>query len=259
MVALTAEAELGVEFRRVARHSVRSMTHNKFIGRKNSTLLPTTPLVVGTVHSRGSLAAALRATPAALDVLEFRVDGFAPDPGPLLAAAPRVKLPTIVTVRHPAEGGAHGLSVERRRELYRVFLPWAHYLDVELRSVAALSELLVEARERGVRIIVSSHDFRRTPTTAEMRRRAVRAMRAGADIFKMAAFTRKASELTSLLALFATPPPLPLSVMGMGPLGKISRLLFGRLGSLLNYGYLHRPNADGQWEARELKRRLGEV
>ena len=39
----------------------------------------------------------------------------------------------------------------------------------------------------------------------------------------------------------------------------MSRLLFARCGSVLNYGYLHRPNASGQWEAWELKARLGEL
>ena len=51
----------------------------------------------------------------------------------------------------------------------------------------------------------------------------------------------------------------PLSVMGMGPLGKASRLLFARAGSLLNYGYLGEPQVSGQWSALTLKARLEEV
>jgi 3-dehydroquinate dehydratase I len=227
--------------------------------RENSTLLPTIPLVVGTVHSPGSLSAALRATPAALDVLEFRVDAFAADPRPLLAAAPRVRHPIIVTVRHPEEGGAHALGTARRRELYREFLPWARFIDVELRSAAALAGIIAEARERGIGVVISSHDFRRTPATAELRRRAVRARQAGADVCKVATFTRTPADLARLVALFATAAPLPWSVMGMGPLGKVSRLLFARLGSRLNYGFLHRPNADGQWAARDLKERMREL
>jgi 3-dehydroquinate dehydratase I len=226
---------------------------------KNSRLLPITPLVVGTVHSAGSLAAALRATPSALDVLEFRVDAFAPDPRALLAAAARVKLPLMVTVRHPLEGGVHSLNARQRRELYFAFLPSARFIDVELRSVEALADVIAAARERKIGVIVSSHDFRRTPPTAELQRRALQARRAGAAIFKVATVTRTPADLTRLVALFANPSPVPLSVMGMGPLGKVSRLLFGRLGSRLNYGYLHHQNADGQWAARELKSRLREL
>jgi 3-dehydroquinate dehydratase len=47
--------------------------------------------------------------------------------------------------------------------------------------------------------------------------------------------------------------------MGMGRFGKISRLLLAQTGSVLNYGYLDRPNASGQWEAVLLKKRLAEL
>lgn len=258
-LALTAGAVLKIEFRGEARHSVRSMAHNKMTKGKNSRLLLNAPLVVGTVHSPGSLAAGLRQTPATVDLVELRVDAFADDPRPLLAAAPRFRVPAIVTVRHPAEGGAHALSAARRRALYLQFLPHARLIDLELRSATDLADVVAAARERGVQVILSSHDFRRTPATDALLRRALLARRSGADVFKVATVTRTPAELARLVALFAKEPALPLSAMGMGPLGKISRLLFGRLGSLLNYGYLHRPNADGQWEARDLKNRLGEL
>ena len=48
--------------------------------------------------------------------------------------------------------------------------------------------------------------------------------------------------------------------MGMGAFGQVSRLVLACAGSVLNYGYLDKPNAPGQWEARELTgllRRLG--
>ena len=48
--------------------------------------------------------------------------------------------------------------------------------------------------------------------------------------------------------------------MGMGKLGQASRLVLACAGSKLNYGYHDKPNATGQWEAKELKgllRRLG--
>ena len=47
--------------------------------------------------------------------------------------------------------------------------------------------------------------------------------------------------------------------MGMGPLGKVSRLLFAQLGSVLNYGFLHEAQVSGQWEATLLKQRLSEL
>jgi 3-dehydroquinate dehydratase-1 len=69
-------------------------------------------------------------------------------------------LPLIVTVRHPLEGGAGALSAQKRRELFEKFLPHAAFVDVELRSVKELASVLNAARQNGVKIILSHHDFK---------------------------------------------------------------------------------------------------
>ena len=194
-----------------------------------------------------------------MDYLEIRVDAFASDPAPLLRAVPRLRVPLVITVRHPAEGGANGLGFPRRRELFGRFLPFATLIDVELRSVEHLASTISEARSSGVRVIVSAHHFKSMPPLAQLRGTIRRAQAAGADICKLAALTETPAALSRLLSLFAGKQPLPLSVMGMGRFGKISRLLLAQSGSILNYGYLDRPNASGQWEATLLKKRLAEI
>ena len=82
---------------------------------------------------------------------------------------------------------------------------------------------------------------------------------AGADIVKIAARVSDSKQLGRLLTLFAGRISVPLSLMGMGPLGKVSRLLFACAGSVLNYGYLGEPQVPGQWEAVILKKRLAEL
>jgi len=52
---------------------------------------------------------------------------------------------------------------------------------------------------------------------------------------------------------------LPLSVMGMGTYGKVSRLVLAQAGSCLNYGYLGAANASGQWPVAALKARIAEL
>jgi 3-dehydroquinate dehydratase-1 len=47
--------------------------------------------------------------------------------------------------------------------------------------------------------------------------------------------------------------------MGMGGLGRVSRLTLAKLGSLLNYGFLGEANAPGQWPARQLKDLLNDL
>jgi 3-dehydroquinate dehydratase-1 len=217
------------------------------------------PKIVGAVHSPGSLRSALRLRQGDVDFLELRVDHFAEDPDSLLRAAPRLPFPLIVTVRHPSEGGAGQLGARRRRQLFTEFLPLANCIDVELRSVAGFADIIAEARAAGVGVIVSDHHFHRTPSARALAARLQRAILARADLFKIAALTSAPADVAALLTLLAKPSPISLSVMGMGPFGKVSRLLFAQAGSVLNYGYLDEPNASGQWEATLLKKRIAEL
>ena len=217
------------------------------------------PCVVGTIHSEASLRRALRLRPGSVDLLELRVDYFADNPGVLLRKIERLAFPLLVTVRHPAEGGAHDLSFVRRGALFMQFLPFARAIDVELRSAEKLASVLAMARAHGVEVVLSHHDFRSTPSPTRLEALRRSAQAAGADIFKVAAVTSAPRDLSSLLSLLSGRSKLPLSVMGMGALGKVSRLLFARAGSVLNYGYLDQPNASGQWEATLLKERLKEL
>ena len=187
------------------------------------------------------------------------MDHFADDPGLLLRAAPRFRAPLIVTVRHPREGGAHQLESKRRRQLFSEFLPVANCIDIELRSVTGFADVIAEARAAGVGVIVSDHHFQRTPSAHSLAVRLRRAVLARADVFKIATFAASPPDVATLLGLLAKPGAIPLSVMGMGRFGKVSRLLFAQAGSVLNYGYLDQPNASGQWEATLLKKRIAEL
>ena len=225
---------------------------------KNRRDLPKTFQIVGTIPSPAALSCALRLQPGAVDFFELRVDHFAGDPRPLARAIPRLSAPLIVTVRHPLEGGAHGLSIPRRRELYSQFLPTAEFIDIELRSARQLASTIEEARAHGVRLILSAHFFKTTPGLSRLESLRDRAFAAGADIFKVATLTRTLPEVLTLASLLARSPHRALSVMGMGAFGKLSRPLLACAGSVLNYGYLDAVQVPGQWPAPLLKERLAE-
>lgn len=211
------------------------------------------------VHSAGALRRAEEIQPGEVDFLEIRVDNFAPDPAPVLEVLPRLRVPLLVTVRHPGEGGANALTFARRRELFAQFLPWATLIDVELRSWEKLADTIAAARQGGAKVIASAHHFHSMPSAAQLQRTIRRAHKAGADVCKIAALASTPTALSRLLLLMEKKQSLPVSVMGMGRFGKVSRLLLAQAGSVLNYGYLDRPNASGQWEATVLKQRLGEL
>jgi len=219
------------------------------------------PAVVGTVHSAASLAAALKLKKGECDWLELRVDHFHPSVGELRRIAPKLACPRIVTVRHASEGGlAKGMTPRERRALYLDFLEPAALVDLELRHAAGMKEVIRQARDAGAGLILSHHDFQRTPPPGRLRELARRARDAGADIFKVAAMTQGAGDLARLMEFLADEKErLPLAVMGMGSWGKISRLVLAQAGSCLNYGYLGTPNASGQWPAALLKARIAEL
>ena len=221
--------------------------------KKNSDSNLSGSLVVGAVHTRAGLHLAAGLGKRDVDLIEIRVDALADCMAGVRRLLEKASLPVLVTVRHPAEGGIGNLSVKRRRELFRELLPAASLIDVELRSVVALREEIACARERGIRVVVSDHHFRRTPTLAEMRERRKRGFAAGADIFKLACLTDGAGSVARLLDFASESKAGPVAVMGMGRMGQVSRLVLACAGSILNYGYLDKPNAPGQWEARELR------
>ncbi len=194
-----------------------------------------------------------------MDWLELRVDHFAMQAGELLSRAPGLRSRCIVTVRDPAEGGKNHLSRRRRAELYAEFLPHAAAIDIELRNVRALSNVVAMAKDRGVKLIVSFHDFAATPSAVRLKEIVRRAAAAGADVIKIAARADTVAALHRLLALLAGKTPRPLSVMAIGRYGKVSRLLFAQAGSVLNYAYLGTANASGQWSARDFRARLSEL
>lgn len=225
-----------------------------------SALLPNSPIVVGTIHSHAALREALRLKPGAVDLLELRVDHFAADLDSLRRAVPKLRMPLIVTVRHPREGGAGHLTNRERARLFAEFLPCASFIDVEVRSIAALDATLKAARAQKIGIIVSAHYFKTTPSLATLRARRNEARKARPDIFKIATLASKPAHFATLLSFLTSAKNSPaLSVMGMGGFGKISRLALARAGSALNYGYLGDAQLPGQWPAVELKRRLQEL
>ena len=215
-------------------------------------------LVVATAHTEQGLRRARRLGSGAVGFVELRLDALTKNPDLVKRALSAIKTPILITARHPAEGGFGRLSAACRRDLLSEFLLRADAIDVELRSVGTMSCLLEEARRRRVTRIVSFHDFHRTPSLRRLREVLRRSIGAGADIVKIATHLRGPGDLAVLLILQST-AKVPLATMGMGPLGKVSRLVLGAGGSCLNYGYLDKPQVAGQWPALELVRRLEEI
>lgn len=214
--------------------------------------------VVATAHTPKGLQAAALLRPSQVGYVEVRLDALAAHRPRLGRALASIRVPLLLTARHPLEGGVGRLGSAERRGLLEEFLLRAGAIDVELRSVSPMTSVLDAARRRRITRVISFHDFRRTPDLTRLRGIALRSVRAGADIVKIATFLRSPSDLATLLLLQST-SKVPLATMGMGPLGKVSRLVLAAAGSRLNYGYLDRPQVAGQWPALALVHQLEEI
>lgn len=190
------------------------------------------------IASRADLARALR-TRKPSDLFELRLDCLVRILKQLEIQLPALRAPLIITARHPLEGGANKLSLQQRRDLLTRFLPWADYIDVELRSAYPLRSLLALAQKKKVRRIISYHNFESTPRPRILVQKERAAKAYGANIFKVASRTDTPMQLARLLDFNAQKDvDLPISAMGIGKLGAISRVLLARAGSALVYASL---------------------
>ena len=193
------------------------------------------PRVIGVIASRADLGHATRMRNPP-DLFELRLDRLAGIVDQLENKLPRLHAPLIITARHSQEGGANKLTLGERRDLLTRFLTHAHYVDVELRSASALRSLLTLAKHKKVRRIISFHNFKSTPPTRVLVAKARAAKAHGADIFKVATRTDTPVQLARLLDFITGKDiDLPVSAMGIGELGAISRVLLARAGSALVY------------------------
>ncbi|MFH0921585.1 MAG: type I 3-dehydroquinate dehydratase [Fibrobacterota bacterium] len=173
----------------------------------------------------------------------------------LLPGDPREALRYAKTVREAASFGILGTLRETpantmlRYDLFRRFLPDVDAVDIEIdapinRQVISLS--------KGKTVIVSHHDFQKTPAETELFSMAENARKQGAHIFKIAAMAKTPDDCTRLLG-FIKKSPLPVIVIVMGELGKPARTEALRLGSLAGYAFTgEAPVAPGQLSVAEM-------
>jgi 3-dehydroquinate dehydratase-1 len=212
------------------------------------------PRVVGVIASRADLERAVRMRRPP-DLFELRLDRLAGMTDEVEKVLPRLRTPLIISARDPREGGANKLQLRQRRDLLARFLNHADYIDVELRSAHALQALLANAKTKKVRQIISFHDFKSTPSARLLVAKAQNAKALRADIFKVATRTDTPTELGRLLEFITkNRVNVRLTVMGIGRLGDISRVLLARAGSVLIYASLGpATDVEGQLSLEQLR------
>ncbi len=210
------------------------------------------PIVEATVKK--ALRAIREANPRA-DLIELRADYLnRVNLAPLLKSREK---PLIVTHRREEEGGNYkGEERERLAVLQEAIDLEADYIDVELTTERSFVRKLIRNRG-GTQVIVSFHDFQRTPSPKELQRLFGQMIRLGADVIKMAPLARSWEDNLSILSMipFARKRRQKIVAFCMGERGKISRVFSPFLGAAWTYASFSRvkTSAPGQLTVEEMK------
>lgn len=158
----------------------------------------------------------------------------------------------IVTVRTRAEGGEAAFTDPEYARLVGSLIGLApmDLIDVEADRGDELVRALVRAAHaKGVGVIMSHHDFKKTPATSELLATLEKEKALGGDILKLAVMPEKPSDVARLLLATAQAKEAglsPLVTMSMGPLGSVSRVSGEVFGSALTFAMTGKASAPGQ-------------
>nr|WP_302592381.1 type I 3-dehydroquinate dehydratase [uncultured Marvinbryantia sp.] len=173
--------------------------------------------------------------------------------------------PLLVTFRTKREGGEQEISPEAYAQMYRVVLEsgMADAIDVELFFDRETAVSLIEAAHAsGQKVILSNHDFQKTPPKEELVRRLKSMQELGGDIAKIAVMPQSSADV--LILLEATEEAhrklsVPVVTMSMGAVGVVSRLLGETFGSALTFGMAGQASAPGQVPVEDLRSILQKI
>lgn len=163
----------------------------------------------------------------------------------------KIGVPMLVSFR-----GGHPFPAWWQPTHWRA-LSYAALIDVEWNPKYPWREIVKQAQKTGVGLIISHHDFQATPSTKTLMKIVQAAYGKKADIVKIATRVKTEADIRTLLEVSNRVGTKKLmTVMGMGPLGSLSRLVAPLYYSCLVYGYIGTPTAVGQMPYRDLQERF---
>ncbi|MFX8663715.1 type I 3-dehydroquinate dehydratase [Acinetobacter baumannii] len=212
------------------------------------------------------------ANKADADLAEFRIDllSFASDTKQVIALGHELKKilgnkPMIATIRTKNEGGQLEISDADYGKTYQAYLknPFMDWLDVEMfRDQKVVSEIVQKAHQKKVLVVMSNHDFQKTPNQDEIEKRLLKQDQMGADVLKIAVMPKSKQDVFTLMNAtlkVSQKTTKPLLTMSMGQLGTISRVATANMGGSYSFGMIGQASAPGQIDVTKLKQILQTV
>ena len=165
----------------------------------------------------------------------------------------------LFTFRTKREGGEKEISLSEYFKLNKLVAETklVDLIDIELFSGdEEVKECIEQIHTFGGKVILSNHDFAKTPDEQEIVSRLCKMEELGADILKIAVMPTEPKDVTILLSATCQANKLvkkPVVTMSMSKMGVVSRLTGGVFGSAITFGTIGSASAPGQVPVDKLK------
>lgn len=196
-------------------------------------------------------------------LIEWRMDYFEED---ILDSAEAVfeaagNLPVLCTFRTKAEGGEREIDLESYFALYEGLAErGAKMVDLELAICGAVEAYAVQfiaaLHNMGVVVVISSHDFEKTPPREELKQTFEMMRMLDADLPKIAVMAKDQRDVMTLFTAMAEVSETcwPLIGISMGGIGRVSRVRGSIFGCAVTFATREKASAPGQIDVETLIR-----
>lgn len=162
------------------------------------------------------------------------------------------KAKIIATVRWYKEAGENPFYIKDRKriEIIRDVIDYADFVDIELKS-RILEEVVSIVKGKGKKVVVSYHNFKKTPGKEILRDIIKKGKRKNAEIIKIATLTETEKNLFTLIKVlndYKEKIPMVIIPMCENPFIRFIPLFFGSLFTYLPYNIKVAPGQISYFE-----------
>ena len=189
------------------------------------------------------------------DFVEIRLDFLKIEQIPETLEMIRKDLSRVVcTLRPKNEGGKFVGNEKERIAIIKLIAEYNPFmLDIEFNTLKKNSSLTKYLKSTKTKLLVSWHDFKKTPSSAELEKKISQMSKFSSNV-KIVSTAKSTDDSTRMLELYSKKGKNNLISFAMGDYGRISRILCLYLGSPYTYVSLGKAIAPGQFSVDEVKK-----
>ena len=189
------------------------------------------------------------------DYTEIRLDFLKMEQVPSALEIIKKDLNRIVcTLRPKTEGGKFSGTEKERISIIKLIAEYSPFLlDIEYNTLKKNKELLKYLKTTKTKLLVSWHDFKKTPKSAELKNQINQMSKFSSNV-KIVSTAKSTEDATRMLELYSKKGKNNLISFAMGDAGRISRILCLYLGSPYTYVSLGKAIAPGQFSVDEVNK-----